>query len=169
MSTTPPEGALPTDAGHSVPNGESATAWPIDSASTITAAPGTPLTESATPSDAPVVEWAAPAGAPPVEPGTDPLARSTWGDGEVGKTNVLAIIAMITAIVGILIVWFIGPIAAAVLGHVSLSQIKRRGEKGRPIALWATILGYAGFVVQVGVLIAFFSLIAVFIQQLQVS
>jgi len=50
------------------------------------------------------------------------------------KTNTLAIVALI---LGILI-----PIAGIVVGHISLSQIKKTGENGRGLALTGTILGY---------------------------
>jgi uncharacterized membrane protein len=35
---------------------------------------------------------------------------------------------------------------AAILGHVSLSQIKRNGERGRGLALAGIILGWSGTV-----------------------
>ena len=48
------------------------------------------------------------------------------------KTNTLAIVALI---LGILI-----PIAGIVVGHISLSQIKKTGENGRGLALTALLL-----------------------------
>lgn len=53
------------------------------------------------------------------------------------KTNGMAIAAMVLGIVGVSIV-------AIILGHVSLSQIKRTGEQGRGMALAGVILGYIG-------------------------
>ena len=50
------------------------------------------------------------------------------------RTNALAIAAVVCA-------FFFAP-AAIVLGHISLSQIKRTGEEGRPMALAGLVLGY---------------------------
>ena len=50
-------------------------------------------------------------------------------------TNVLAIVGFITS-------FFVG-LAGIICGHIALSQIKRTGEKGRGLALAATIIGYA--------------------------
>ncbi|GGF40137.1 DUF4190 domain-containing protein [Subtercola lobariae] len=50
-------------------------------------------------------------------------------------TNVFAIVALVLA--------FVVPIGAIVVGHIALSQIKRTGEQGRGIALAGTIIGYA--------------------------
>jgi uncharacterized membrane protein len=61
------------------------------------------------------------------------------------RTNVLAIISLVASIAGFLwILPVIGPIAAVVTGHISLSQIKRTGEKGRGMALAGTIVGWVG-------------------------
>lgn len=51
------------------------------------------------------------------------------------QTNTLSIIALVSAFV----LPFIVPV---VLGHISLSQIKRTGEGGRGLALAAVIIGY---------------------------
>ena len=39
---------------------------------------------------------------------------------------------------------FIGSITAVITGHMSLSQIKQRGEGGRGLGLTGTILGWVG-------------------------
>ena len=51
-----------------------------------------------------------------------------------GKTNTLAIIALIGA--------FVFPLAGIICGHIALGQIKKTGEAGQGLALWGTILGY---------------------------
>lgn len=51
-----------------------------------------------------------------------------------GKTNTLAILALVFGLVG--------GIAAIPLGHVALSQIKRTREGGRGMALTGLVLGY---------------------------
>lgn len=57
----------------------------------------------------------------------------------------LAIVSMIASIVGILwIVPFFGSLAGAIMGHISLKQIARTGEKGRGMALAGVIVGWAG-------------------------
>lgn len=53
-----------------------------------------------------------------------------------GPVNRLSIAAFVLALLQIF-----GPIAA-ILGHVSLGQIKRRSEKGRAFALIAVIVGW---------------------------
>jgi hypothetical protein len=45
------------------------------------------------------------------------------------------------AMVAVVIVFFI-PLAGLILGHIALSQISRSGEKGRNLALVATIAGW---------------------------
>jgi heme A synthase len=52
------------------------------------------------------------------------------------RTNVLAIVSLVTA--------FFVSLAAIITGHIALAQIKRTGEKGRGLALAGVILGYAG-------------------------
>lgn len=144
--------------------GASTTSAPVGGSSSLDGLQAAPESFGAQPT-----EWAAPAGAPPTAPGTDPLARSTWGEGQAGKTNVLSIIALIAAIAGTLLFWFVGPIAAVVLGHISLSQIKKRGEKGRPIALWGTILGYVAFAFQLAFVVVLGGVIATILTQLQTT
>jgi hypothetical protein len=53
----------------------------------------------------------------------------------VAKTNVLSIVALVTGIVGLAIV-------PVILGHISLSQIKKTGEQGKIMAIIGLILGY---------------------------
>lgn len=52
----------------------------------------------------------------------------------VPRTNTLSIVALIAG--------FMVPIAGIILGHVSLSQIKRTQESGRGLALTGLIVGY---------------------------
>jgi hypothetical protein len=47
----------------------------------------------------------------------------------------------ILAIVGFILTFFIA-LAGIILGFIALSQIKRTGEKGHGLALWAVILGF---------------------------
>ncbi|MFD0995500.1 peptidyl-prolyl cis-trans isomerase B (cyclophilin B) [Pseudoclavibacter chungangensis] len=58
-------------------------------------------------------------------------------DNPAGRTNVMAIIALVTGIIGFAIV-------PVVLGHIALSQIKRTGEGGKALAIVGLVLGYLG-------------------------
>ena len=50
-------------------------------------------------------------------------------------TNTLAIVALVTSLLGI-------GLAGIICGHISLSQIKRSNEQGRGMALAGLIIGY---------------------------
>jgi len=65
-----------------------------------------------------------------------------------GSTNVLAVIALVAGIAQV-ILSFIGAIAAVVLGHIALAQIKKTGDNGYGLALTGLILGYLGIVLSV--------------------
>jgi len=58
------------------------------------------------------------------------------------KTNVLAIVSLVTSILGLSIVGII-------TGHIGMNQIKKTGESGRGLAMWGLVLGYLGLVVEV--------------------
>ncbi|MGV8969432.1 MAG: peptidylprolyl isomerase [Microbacteriaceae bacterium] len=64
-----------------------------------------------------------------------------------GKTNVFAIISLVTA--------FFASLLAIIAGHVALHQIKRSGEAGRGFAVVGLVLGYVGFAVGTVALVAF--------------
>lgn len=89
----------------------------------------------------PAPTYGAPAyGAPAY--GTAPAPA--YGAYAAPKTNVLAIVSLVAALVGIFIIPFIGSVVAVITGHMSLSQIKRTGENGRGMGLAGTIVGYVG-------------------------
>jgi hypothetical protein len=92
-------------------------------------------------------QGAAPQAAPPAygAPSAYGAAPAYYAGYAGPKTNVLAIISMIASIVGF--VWilpFIGSLAGVIMGHISLRQIARTGEKGRGMALAGLIVGYVG-------------------------
>lgn len=68
--------------------------------------------------------------------------------------NALAIIAFIGA--------FFYSLIAIILGHIALSQIKRSGERGRGLALAATIIGYVRIVLEAIAIILFLVFAGVF-------
>ena len=61
------------------------------------------------------------------------------------RINRLAIVALVLALIG-------GPFAA-IFGHLALAQVRASGERGRTIALVATVLGYVWLAVGIGVLV----------------
>lgn len=78
------------------------------------------------------------------------------GYAAVQKTNTLSIVSMIASIAGFIwILPFVGSLAGAIMGHISLNQIKQTGEKGRGMALAGVIVGWAGLALVVLGVIAF--------------
>jgi len=61
------------------------------------------------------------------------------------RINRLAVVALILACIG-------GPFAL-IFGHLAIGQIKLSGERGMPIAVVATVLGYLWLAVGIGVLV----------------
>lgn len=72
------------------------------------------------------------------------------------KNNILAVVALISAIASLTLVPFIGSIVAVITGHMSLSQIKFSGEGGRGMALAGVIIGWIGVA---GILLGIIALI----------
>lgn len=73
----------------------------------------------------------------------------------VRKTNVLAVLSMISSILGfVMILPVIGSIAGVIMGHISLSQLKSSTDQGRGMALAGLIVGYVG--IAFGVLVVIF-------------
>jgi large-conductance mechanosensitive channel len=61
-------------------------------------------------------------------------------------TNGLAVAALISGIVGWVLAPLVGGIAAVVLGHLALNQIRKTGEEGSGLAIGGLVLGYANLV-----------------------
>jgi hypothetical protein len=105
---------------------------------------------------------------PPVPPASAPAAPPAYGAnapapaygesapayGQPGtapaKTNVLAIVSLVSA--------FFVSLAAIITGHIALNQIKKTGEQGRGLAIAGLIIGYIGLVV--GIIVVIFWIIA---------
>jgi hypothetical protein len=79
-----------------------------------------------------------------------------------GKTNSLAIVSLVSSLVGIFIIPLIGSIVGIITGHMALGQIKRTGENGRGLALAGTIVGYVGVAFAILGIILFFAWISWF-------
>lgn len=110
--------------------------------------PATKVAQSApavTPAAAPAAVQAPPA--PPAAPAA--AAPMTAVPVASSKTNILAIISLVTAIVGF------SPVAI-VTGFIALSQIKKSNEEGRGLAIAGLIVGFAGTVVGIIVAAVFF-------------
>ena len=88
------------------------------------------------PAATPAAEIPAAPAAASVPPAANPYAQPAYAP--VGpKTNVLAIISLVLSIIGI-------SIGGVITGHIALSQIKKRAEGGRGLALAGVIIGYVG-------------------------
>lgn len=75
------------------------------------------------------------------------------------RTNTLAILSLVASLAGVFVLPFVGQIAGIVLGHVSLSQLKERAEKGRGMAIAGLIVGYATLALGVLLIFAFFLIV----------
>lgn len=97
-------------------------------------------------------------GAAPQYPGAAPqYAGYPYGAYPTVKTNTLAILSLIGAILGFIwVLPLIGSLAGAIMGHISLNQIKRSGEKGRGMAMAGVIVGWVGLGLVILGAIAFF-------------
>ena len=85
----------------------------------------------------------------------EPAMMSNWQPYEqpyrpsvrVPHTNGFAVAALVCGIGGLLL--FPALIAAVVLGHMALRQIRETGERGYRMAAAALVLGYVGLVIWV--------------------
>lgn len=68
------------------------------------------------------------------------------------KTNILAIVALVTGIAGLTVIPFVSSIVAVVTGHMARKEVRRTGEQGDGLALAGLITGYIG--IGLGVLVA---------------
>jgi len=66
-------------------------------------------------------------------------------------TNGLAIASLV---LGILWLYWVGSILAIIFGHIALSQLKRKHQDGKGLAVAGLVLGYIGLAVLVVVVIA---------------
>ncbi|MFE6965825.1 DUF4190 domain-containing protein [Agromyces sp. NPDC057679] len=98
------------------------------------------------PPAAPATPPAAPAyGTPPAAPAAPAYAAPAYGAPAPTKTNVLAIVSLVSA--------FFVSLVAIITGHIALSQIKKTGEQGRGLAIAGLIIGYVGLVATIVVVI----------------
>ena len=118
-------------------------------ATEVPAAPAAPAYGAAQPPAAPAYgQPAAPAYAQPAPAygqaayGQPAYGQPAYGQPAYGqapaKTNVLAIISLVSA--------FFVSLAAVITGHIALNQIKKTGEQGRGLAIAGLVIGYVGLV-----------------------
>lgn len=75
-------------------------------------------------------------------------------------TNQLSLWSMITGISALTIGWFIPlpfGIAAVVLGHIGLSQVKKSGDQGRTYAIVGLVTGYVS--IAIGIVVAILAVV----------
>lgn len=85
--------------------------------------------------------YGGPPGGPPSYGGPQGPSGPYGPTGTGRGTNGLAVASLVS---GILWLCGVGSIAAVVLGHIALSQIKRTGAAGRGLAIAGLVLGYLG-------------------------
>lgn len=120
------------------------------------AQPVTPPPPPAYGSTPPAYGSAPSTGSPPAY-GAAPSYAAPYSGYGPAKTNTLAIVSLISSIVGLFLIPFIGSVAGVITGHMSLGQIKRTGEGGRGLALAGTIVGYVGLALAILGILLFFA------------
>lgn len=85
--------------------------------------------------------WAAPVGAPAAPPAVPQPTAWSAPTHPGPKTNLMALLAIGAAAAGTTVLLGLGSIAAIVLGFIALAQIRRTGDDGRLLAVWALVLG----------------------------
>ena len=99
-----------------------------------------------------------PPGAPPAYGAAPAYAAYPQGP----KTNTLAIVSLVSSLVGVFVIPVIGQIVGIITGHMSLNQIKRTGENGRGLGLAGVIIGWVSLglaIVGIILFIAWFGVI----------
>jgi len=97
-------------------------------------------------------------GAPPAYGAAPAYAAYPQGP----KTNTLAIVSLVSSLVGVFVIPVIGQIVGIITGHMSLNQIKRTGENGRGLGLAGVIIGWVSLglaIVGIILFIAWFGVI----------
>ncbi|MDQ1136536.1 hypothetical protein QE410_001335 [Microbacterium sp. SORGH_AS 1204] len=82
-----------------------------------------------------------------------------YGYGATPRVNPLAIVALVSSLVGLFVIPVIGQIVGIITGHISLKQIKTTGERGRGMALSGVLIGYISL--GLGILLIVFTAIVI--------
>lgn len=157
-----PEGTTPPPA----PEGPTTTP-PAPAYGAPAAYPGAPAQPgAAAPSQPPYAGPGQPGYATPAQPpaygAAAPYPQGQYAGYPVApKTNTLAIVSLVSSLVGVFIIPFIGSLVGVITGHMSLNQLKTNGEGGRGMALAGTIIGWVGLAFVILGVIALIALIPV--------
>ncbi|GAA1060354.1 DUF4190 domain-containing protein [Agromyces bracchium] len=89
--------------------------------------------------------------APPAQPAPSYGAPPSYSAPPAQKTNVLAIVSLVSS--------FFISLVGIITGHIALSQIKKTGEQGRGLAIAGLIIGYVGLVLGIIFAIVWFAII----------
>jgi peptidyl-prolyl cis-trans isomerase B (cyclophilin B) len=110
-------------------------------------------------------------GAPPASPYPAPPQAARWSapTHPGPKTNTLAVLAILAAAAGTTILVGLGSIAAIVMGAVALGQVRRTGEDGGLLAVWAIVVGAVTLVALVVAAITGVAMIVQLVEQMQGS
>ncbi|MEV8359414.1 DUF4190 domain-containing protein [Microbacterium sp. NPDC076895] len=79
------------------------------------------------------------------------------------KTNTLAVVSLISSILGVLIVPVIGQIIGIITGHIALQEIRRTREPGHGLALAGVVIGWVSIAlaaIGIVILVAWWSSLA---------
>lgn len=99
--------------------------------------------------------------------GGNQYGGNQYGGGQYGgypmaaKTNTMAIVSLISSILGFTAVPVLGSIVGVITGHLSLRQIRETGENGSGLAKAGLIIGYVVLALTVLAVIAAIAFIAV--------
>ncbi|MCJ1707233.1 DUF4190 domain-containing protein [Microbacterium sp. VKM Ac-2923] len=74
--------------------------------------------------------------------GQQAYGAPAYGCGALPRVNPLAIVALVSSLVGLFVIPLIGQIVGIITGHISLKQVKTTGERGRGMALSGVLIGY---------------------------
>lgn len=105
-----------------------------------------------------------PTGTPSAAPGPEATAHPPgYTPAASSRTNAMAILSMISAILGLTLVPFVGSIIGVVTGHIARRQIRESGEQGLGPATAGLAIGYIGValgVIAVVAIVAFLFVVA---------
>lgn len=101
--------------------------------------------------------------APPPAPSAWPQPTAWQAPTHPGpKTDLIALLAIGAAALGTTFFVGLGSIAAVIMGFIALGRIKRTGDDGRLLAIWAIVLGLVtlvalivGAVIGIGAIVTF--------------
>lgn len=74
--------------------------------------------------------------------GQQGYSAPAYGYTAAPRVNPLAIVALVSSLVGLFVIPVIGQIVGIITGHISLKQVKTTGERGRGMALSGVLIGY---------------------------